>query len=164
VEAVAPHAFLGQLLGNGVKLRQLGLRAMERGVEARDLRHVGRGLGDCPDRREVVRLVQRGERRERGEVFDHPCFDAHRRGVVRPAVHHPVADAGDLLAVEQLEAGLQDHVRPGAVIELACRPLALDQFLAGCVRNLHPGRGADLLDLPLEQQFVAGAVGVEART
>jgi hypothetical protein len=102
-----------------------------------------------------------GERRERGEVLDHPGIDGHRRSVVRAAVHHPVADPGDLAALEQLEAGLQDDIGPGTVIELACRPLAFDQLLAGRARDLHPRRGADLLDLPLEQQLVAGAVGVD---
>ena len=62
VEAVAPHAALGDRRGQRERLRDRGLVAMERGVEAGDLRQLRRALEQRPDRRQVVRLVQRRER------------------------------------------------------------------------------------------------------
>ena len=96
VEAVALHAGVVQLAGQGEHLRELRLGAMERRVEASHLRQLGPALEQEPDRRQVVGLVQRRERNELRQVFQHRAVDAHRLGVLEPAVNDAVADAREL--------------------------------------------------------------------
>jgi hypothetical protein len=70
-----------------------GHRRMERGVETGDLRQLGRDRGDRANRIDMMRLVQRRERRQRCDRLQHARIDPHRRGEVRAAVHDAVADA-----------------------------------------------------------------------
>ena len=64
VEAVALHAGAADLRGQGDELRHRGLAAVERGVEAGDLRHAGEPLRDRLDGGQVVRLVQGSQRHQ----------------------------------------------------------------------------------------------------
>ena len=71
MKAVAPHAALGDRGRQREGLRHLGLRAMERGVEAGHLRQLRAQLRDDLDRLEVVRLMQRRQRAQLLERGDH---------------------------------------------------------------------------------------------
>jgi hypothetical protein len=119
VEAVAPHSRVVQLAGKGEHLRELRLSAMERRVEARHLGQVGPALEQEPDRRQVVGLVQRGERNELRQVFEHRAVDAHRFGVPEPAVHDAVPDARELQLAELLPHERHDVLQRAIVAELA---------------------------------------------
>ena len=65
VKAVAPHAFLIQRVGDGETVGHRGMAAMERGVEARYLRHAGKPLGQRAQHRHRRRVVQRRQRIQR---------------------------------------------------------------------------------------------------
>ena len=99
---------------------------MEGGVEARDLQHLWLPLQDRFDWRQVVWLMQRGERYETLEPVDHQFADNRRRAVVRPAVNDTVADddrkfTADLRAqepddfVERCRHGIYLRGRPGLI-------------------------------------------------
>ena len=101
VEAVAPHAGFVQLRGQREALRDVGIGAVERGIEAGDLRQLRRALEQAPDRREVVRLMQRRERNQLLERRHHVRIDAHRLREVEPAVHDAMSDADQLVAARR---------------------------------------------------------------
>ena len=62
VEAVAAHPSVVETAGQAEHLGEFRLRPVERRIEAGHLRDLRRRLGDGADRREVVWLVERGER------------------------------------------------------------------------------------------------------
>ena len=90
---VAPvaHAGIAHVLGQRVGLGHLRHRAMERGIEAGDLRQARERLGKGPGAAHVEGLMRRLHRRERVEVVEHVAVDAHRRLEARAAQHHAVA-------------------------------------------------------------------------
>ncbi len=94
VKAVAADAFGGERAGQAEFLGERRRVVMKRGVEAGDLRHVGRDRGDRADRGDVVRLVQRRERHQRFERGQHGVVDQHRRRISGSAMDHAMADAG----------------------------------------------------------------------
>jgi len=58
------------------------------------------------DWRQVVRLVQRHQRDKTLKLGQHLCIHAHRLGIVQPSVHHPMADADQMVVGE-----FRTHVR-----------------------------------------------------
>jgi hypothetical protein len=62
MEAVAPNSLCRKLARYCEFLRQCRLAAMERSVEAGNLRHLGVHGADRTDGGDVMGLVQRGER------------------------------------------------------------------------------------------------------
>src|SRR6185312_5789851 len=99
---------------------------VERGVEARDLRYAGRALREDADRREVVRLVQRRERRQPREIVDDRRRQPHRRDVALAAVHDPVPDRGERRAIVRLAEIVEQELDRAVVrIELTHGECAL---------------------------------------
>ena len=95
MEAVAAHAFVVQRLGRANICASSGWRAVERGVEAGHLRaDLGRRSMQQPDRRQVVRLVQRRQRDELLQVGQHRRIRRTGRRIRQAAMHHAMADAG----------------------------------------------------------------------
>ncbi len=102
-DASAPRAFAGLAERHAAarprrepprqreQLRDFRLRAVERGVEARHLRHGRHRADHRPDRREVVRLVQRRERHQSFEFREHLGVDPHRRRCTSPRRGRPGA-------------------------------------------------------------------------
>ena len=78
MKAVAEHALLAEFARNGEELGDPRMRPVERRIEAGDLRQIGKALGDRLDRREVVRLMQGGKRRQLGEIGNDATIDAGR--------------------------------------------------------------------------------------
>ncbi len=101
VEAVAPHAFLVQRVGDGEAIGHRGMAAMKRGVEACHLHDAGKPLADCAQDGFGRRIVQR---REWIEGFD-PCqrrrVHHHRRGHIRAAMHHAMAEGHQAGALQR---------------------------------------------------------------
>lgn len=116
MKAVALEAVVEKGFGQGQAPRGFGLRAVERRVEAGDLRQARTQGPDRPHGHEVVRLVQRRERRQGGHPGKRVVVDQHRALEAAPAMHHPMADRRDrsgpgLLRLrqdggDQLEIGL----------------------------------------------------------
>ena len=104
VEAVAAHALVVEVARQRVAVGVLGMPAVEGGVEAGHLRHGRVDLHCEPDRREIVRLVQRRQRCERGQPRQDGRIDAHRPVVVGTAVHDAVADRPQFEAAERSRA------------------------------------------------------------
>ena len=94
MKAVTPDPALVQRAGQGEAGGDLGHRAVKRGVEAADLRHLGIDRKGGAHRGKIVRLVQRGERRKRVEPRDPVRIELDRGAVIEPAVNDPVADRG----------------------------------------------------------------------
>ena len=78
MKSVAPDAFVGQ----APRQRKVGgdfrLRAVKGGVEAGDLRQRRMKFRKRRDGGEVMRLMQRRQRNEAGQLRDHLGIDAHR--------------------------------------------------------------------------------------
>ena len=64
-------------------------------VETDDLRHAREGRVGGLDAREIMRLVERGQRRQRPQIRENRWVHDRRRGMVQPAVHDAVADGAD---------------------------------------------------------------------
>ena len=122
VESVALHALPRQLLGQREHLGHRRVAAMERRVEAGDLRQFRPPLEQHPDRGQVVRLVQRRERRQRAEslhdVAIHQDRLRERGAAVDDAMAHPGQPMFGHLAAEKagqvLEGAVVPEVRPVA--------------------------------------------------
>src|SRR4029450_1819118 len=71
------------------------LRPMERGVEAGDLGQSRKLLGDRPDGREVVRLVQRRQRLELTQLLQHAIAYAYGARIKQASVHDAMAGGDD---------------------------------------------------------------------
>ncbi len=95
MEAVAPEAGLVERVRQREALRHRRHGAVEGGVEAGHLGERRIELAERADGGEVVRLVQGRERDEGPKPRQHLLVDARRRVEGRPAVHHPVAHAGE---------------------------------------------------------------------
>ena len=93
MKSIATNALLREAARQGERLRKIGLGAMEGRVEAGDLRYLRRGVHDRADGGEVVRLMQRCERLEFGEVVEHGLGHPHRRRVAETAVDHAMTEA-----------------------------------------------------------------------
>ena len=78
MKTVAPHARVVQRLRQRETLVDVGLRAVKGGVEAGHLRHTCKRRARRAHARQVVRLVQRRERLQRGDRGLHRIVDEHR--------------------------------------------------------------------------------------
>ena len=171
MEAVAAHALLVERLGNCEPVGDLGVEAVEGGVEAGHLRQVGAAGPDRADGGQVVRLVQGCQRDEALEPRQHVVVDQDRGGEVGAAMDHPVADgerrcaqmlhdpvAHDLLGRDEVGCLDLPVGQDGAAMLLGpeacpCRPDAVD---------LSGEAGAQILARDVEQlELDARAAGVE---
>ena len=75
MKSVSSHAGVVQLLGQGESLRDVRICAVERRVEARNLRQLRTALEQATNRSQIVRLM---ERRERDQLFER-AQRLHRR-------------------------------------------------------------------------------------
>ena len=115
VKSISSHAGVVQLLGKCESLRNLGIRAVERRIEAGDLRQLRRALEQPTDWREVVRLMQRRERNQLFKRRHRASINDHGLRVVQPAMHDPMADADEWHSCE-LGAQKRDQVVERAVM------------------------------------------------
>ena len=104
---------------------------MEGGIEAGDLRQVGKLLGERADGGEVVRLVQRRQRLELPQLARCTCcVQPHRPGVEQAAVDHPVAGGDDvdvgLVALQPVDQ--EAHRRPHGRASSAGQSLLADHL------------------------------------
>lgn len=121
---------------------------MEGGVEARHLRNPRAPLADHADRRQVVGLVQRRQRREGVQLGEDGVVDQHRLGQVGATVHHAMAHGQRRAAQVAAEPGADHFLAVGHVGRVAGRDVAFHQRLAGGVA--HPQArmaGADAFEL-----------------
>ena len=91
MKTVAPDSFVGQIPRQRIFGGKLRLRAMEGGVKTRDLRQRGMKFCERRDGVEVMRLMQRRQRNETGQLRDHFRVDANRTRVAHPTVHDAVS-------------------------------------------------------------------------
>ena len=96
MKAKAPQAPLVIGARQRVGVVDEGVAAMKRRVETHHLRHARKRPVGGLDAGEVMRLVQRRERRQRLEFGDQRRVDDGRLRVIRSAMHHAVADGADL--------------------------------------------------------------------
>ena len=95
---------------------------MERGVEAGDLGHLGlHAPEEPPDRREVVRLMQRGERDQLFKHGHHGSMGANRLRVVQPTVYDRVPDPTRRSPASSVPQKRHQEIKRASVTEL--RPL-----------------------------------------
>src|SRR5207253_5290255 len=93
VEAVSLHAGVVELFGQRESLGHVGIRSVERRVEAGDLCELRRALQQLGNGRHVVRLMQRRERNEARERLERLRLDPDWTGELESPVDDPVSDA-----------------------------------------------------------------------
>ena len=98
VKAVALHAGAAHLPGQRNQLRDSRLTPMEARVEAGDLRHAGKPLEHRFYRRQVVRLMERGQRDQLPQILQDRRRNNRRTGKLRAAMHDAVTDTKDARA------------------------------------------------------------------
>jgi len=94
MEALAAHALCCELPRQGEFLNERRFASMKGGIKTSNLWNSGGNSGDCADRSDVVRLMQRRERHERFKRGHDLVVDQNRGRVVQTTVHHAVADTG----------------------------------------------------------------------
>jgi hypothetical protein len=149
---------------------------MKSGVEAGDLRQLRGDLGQCADRGQVVRLVQRGQRNQLLQIGDDVLVEPDCPVVVQTAMHHPMTGGHDFDVAGTFFQPAQDVAQGAGMIQRrTARPfVALVDFPPGRVLDLKARIAAQTLHLALEQQgrfwpvairenseFDAGRTGVD---
>ena len=158
MEAVALHVVADHGARQGHELGDGRLAAMEAGVEAGHLRHVGQPLGHRVDGGQVVRLMERGERRQLAQLVEDLRRHDRRPGEVRAAVDDAMPDAEHAGAAVALAQPRGQRVERGAPVAHARVELGVDQALARVALDGEPRRRADAVDLPA--RFEAPRVAV----
>ena len=153
MKAVTAYTAPGDLAWQRQRLLHFRPRPVECRVEARHLGRRVRLLGDAPDWREIVRLVQRRKRDQSRQVIGDVGVDALRHLEARTAVHDPMSDA-DQSAVGNL--GAQPvHEKLGCqfVIRLdAVHPRLLAERVAIGIARRKMSGDADAFDLPFQSK------------
>src|SRR4029077_9322288 len=90
---VTADALLVERFGQSIAVGNFGMAAMERCIEAGDLRKPRLPRPERANGAEIVRLVEWSERRESLKPLDHGVVDEDRLAVVRTAMHHTMADS-----------------------------------------------------------------------
>ncbi len=132
------------------RLRQRRLRAVERGVEAGDLRQPGPQRGQGAHRRQVVRQVQRRERNQAGQPIEHGVVQRHRSAEVDAAVHDAVTDRAHAVAVQVALGEIDQVCHPGLVVERR-RPGMFTDCVTGGVAG-DEARGAPIQPIDLARE------------
>ncbi len=172
MEAVAMHPVRRDLARQRECLRLPFLTAVERGVEAGDLRQLGSTRADGRDRREIVGLVQRRERHERLEFLEKPIRYPLRHRVMGPTMNDAVPDGEKIRAPQSVGRHPDEDMRRRVVIDraglLTCQHNPVAAAYA-CARTR-----ADAFENPFRQkrglrfggidgQLDAGRAGVDHR-
>ena len=131
---------------------------MKTGVEAGHLRDARQTLGNRVDCREVVRLMQRGERNELAQLLeDLPSHD-RRAGEARAAMDDAMTDAEHARAAVLPAQPVGNGVEGGtAVVHGRFVQRLLSQLLTGVVLCRESRGDADALDLPA--RFLTPPIG-----
>src|SRR4051812_42117579 len=97
---------------------------------------MGRMGRNGSDRRQVVRLVQRGKRHQLIEICKHRVVYPDRRGILKAAVNDTMTDRGNLVAAYQPNNDLHQLPCCDLMRDASLLPDALRNNLAGTVPNL----------------------------
>ena len=153
VKAVAADALVPEVARQRQAPGHLRHVAVEAGVEAGDLGHLGEAFGDDLDDVDRRRQVQRRVGHQLSEVGDQRCIDRLGRQVVGPAVHQAMSDGGGGLELARAEhVEYCGHGRAG----VAGARVRVDERVAVGVSTPHRGaRGADPFDGPVGQPPLA---------
>ena len=92
MKPISPDPFIVESAGYGIAIREFVMAAVKGSIEACDLREGRKSGKKRADRRQIMRLMQRRERRETLEARDHAMVDQHGPVVIRSAMHDPVTD------------------------------------------------------------------------
>ena len=154
MKAVATHAPVVHRRRQRERLRESGRALMERGVEAGHLRQLGPPFGDDADGQQVVRLVQRRQRHQLGERVERGRVEAHWRGVLGAAVHHPVTDRDQLhIADVRLQPIEQELQGTSVCWRRLLSPRMFADDLAARIPGAKPGSAIELLQVAADACF-----------
>ena len=134
------------------------MAAVERGIEAGDLGDFRMARADLPDRRQIVRLVQRGQRHKLLKTVQHRVVHQDRCCEVRPAMHDPVADRTWHAAKPPDQPRFKPAERRIQVRYLVRRVSLVDQARPASILGRQMRPGADSLQLTLERELQPVAV------
>ena len=124
--------------------------AMKRGIEAGDLWDMRRHIHNGPDRRQVMRLMQGGEWYQFRQRCQDRAIQADGCGVLHPAVHDTVPDAGYRSSFEQSPADLEQFSSGHVMVEPFGWPAAFGDDVPIAVTDLQVWRDTDAFDLTAE--------------
>ncbi len=97
VKAVAAVALVEIGAGQREARGKLRLRGMKSGIEARDVRYVGRNAAHLAQHAQAERQMQRRQRPQPLQILLDCVVDPDRHHVARPAMHDAMADAAESL-------------------------------------------------------------------
>ena len=87
-------------------------RLVEGGIEHGHVRDVGQQLTGPLDALRLYRVVKRSQRRKTADVGQHLVVDHHWVGVLVAAVHHSMANGGDLAhLLDNADLGISQPVQ-----------------------------------------------------
>ena len=151
MEPVAAHALDVELLGDRKAIGNVGMASVEGRIEAGNLQEVGLSLEYRADRRQVIGLVEGGERDEPLEPLEHSPADDGRLAIVGAAVDDAMTDCRRQLPAD-LPAQEGDDLVEGRrhVAHLRRGPRFIDERLPIDVLGHQVRPCADALDLSSE--------------
>ena len=137
VETVAKHPFVRVLSGQREKLSDGWLGAVERGVEAGNLRQFRRTFGDDLDGGKVVGLVERHQGHELLEVRQNLAVDKDRSNVLQTTMTHSVTGCDNAMTAKDATAPpIEEELDRSTMPESGVgRPLLLTYHVAGLIAS-----------------------------
>ena len=141
MKTIATNSLVGKSPRQAKLLRDLRLRAMECRVKAGHLRQVRGPLADRSNRRQIMWLVQRRQRRQIVQLRQHGIVNPHGGDKLDPAMNHPVPDGDEAMTAQPGLALLDNYAERLLVIDrsTAIQIALLDDFPAR-PRNTSRGR------------------------
>ena len=138
MKAVAADAGVRIFAGNGERLSNRRLAAMESGVETGDLRQTRMRLADRPNCREIMRLMQRRERDERRKLLDDLIRQQQWRRIFSTAMNDTVPNSRNIPPVKPLCADPHHRLSCCGMVEACVFEAFLNKQLAFRDQTISP--------------------------
>ena len=139
MKTVAPDSLVGQIPRQRIFGGKLRLRAMEGGVETRDLRQRGMKFCQRRDGVEVMRLMQRRQRNETGQFRNDVRIDADRARIAHSAMHDAMPGR-DQFTIGKARIEPAQECRHDLFMRRGLRQLLVGQAVSGAIlrREMNP--------------------------
>ena len=148
MEPIAPNPLCRELPRYCEFLRHRRLAAMERGVEARNLRRLGGEGADRTDSSDMMRFMQRSEWYQSFEVGHDLAVDQHRLRISHPAMDDTVPHAVESdFAADMRREPIVDRCDAAGMAFTCNRPVG--KLIAMRIVDLQVGRRPNAFDLAM---------------
>jgi hypothetical protein len=151
MKSVTADALRIQRFRDGISVSDFRVGSVKSGIETSDLRQIWVTLPSRADRRQIIGLMERGERSESLELVENDFVDESWFTIVQPSVYHTMPDGGrQCLADLGLEKLYDSVQRFAQAIDLGCGPSLINKYLSFGAGHTQSRTHAHAVDLPFQ--------------